>query len=128
VKTTIKLIFYIYSTKISGKYISYTRKMVRKCYIELLGYCRTPTVKWWVTVLCVSYHRCVTRINIGKSKNIPLLWNIFESMYKEGVSILWLKPISSKSTCVTIQVYITEYLFHSYIKGSFISCWITRKC
>jgi len=42
---------------------------------------------------------------------------MFESMYKEAVFILWLKPISSKSTCVTIQVYMTEYLFHSYVKG-----------
>jgi len=40
-------------------------------------------------------------------------------MFKEAVSVLWLKPISSKLTCVTIQVYITEYLFHSYVKGEF---------
>jgi len=38
-QTTVKLIFYIYSTKISGKYILYTRKKVRKCHIGLLWYC-----------------------------------------------------------------------------------------
>jgi hypothetical protein len=80
---------------------------------------RTLTVNWWVIVLCMSFHRCATRINIGKSKTIPLLWNKFESMYEEVVSILWLKYLSSKSTCVTIQAYITEYLFHLYVKCVF---------
>ena len=40
-------------------------------------------------------------------------------MFKEAVSILWLKPISKNSTCITIQAYITAYLFHSYVKGEF---------
>jgi len=88
----------------------------------------THRIKWWVTVLYVSYHRCVTRINIAKSKtSFYCEIHLNQCLRKQFLFSGWNRYLQSQQV-LPFKCISQNTCFIHMLKGSFILWWTTRKC